>query len=46
MMPGAQQLFLSHEALEELGCIRGEVFPRPMAEACEASGVDEEEERS
>ena len=27
VMLGAVQLFLSHEALDELGCIRGEIFP-------------------
>ena len=32
VMPGTRQLFLSYEALEELGCIRGEVFLKPMAE--------------
>ena len=30
IMPGAKQLFLSHKALEELGCIRGKVFSKPM----------------
>ena len=37
VMAGAHQLFLSHEALEELGCIRGELFLNPMAEVCEIS---------
>ena len=32
VMPGARQLFLSLEALEELGCIRGKVFPKPTTE--------------
>ena len=26
------QLLLSHKALEELGCIKRDVFPRPMTE--------------
>ena len=46
VMPGSKQLFLSHEALEELGCIRGEVFPKPMAEVCGASEIGSEEVRS
>ena len=37
-------MFLSHEALEELGCIRGLVFPKPMAEVCEMSGPEADEE--
>ena len=32
MMEGAVQLFLNHKALEELGCIKKDVFPRPMTE--------------
>ena len=31
-MKGSRQLFLSHMALEELGCIKENVFPRPMVE--------------
>ena len=45
VMLGAKQLFLSHEALEELGCIRGEVFPKPMVEMGEVSETGVEGKR-
>ena len=46
VIDGAGQLFLSHEALEELGCIKGEVFPWPMVEVGQVSGVGEGEDRT
>ena len=32
VMKGAGQLFLSHEALEVLGCVKGGLSPKPMVE--------------